>query len=156
MSLTKVFSLLLHPLLVVVLSSPIVVLLLAIRTEPVIVSAPALTADEISRMEQLLLESAPQSPSIRSQQNLRLDADELNLLLRYSINSMQLSPEWAAVLSLDDNAVYTDLTFQLADSWIPLFLNIRANFNLSNSTLALDKLIAVSYTHLTLPTTPYV
>ncbi|MED6333101.1 MAG: hypothetical protein VX605_06090, partial [Pseudomonadota bacterium] len=126
MSLTKVFSLLLHPLLVVVLSSPIIVLLLAIQTEPVIVSAPALTADEISRMEQLLLESAPQSPSIRSQQNLRLNADELNLLLRYSINSMQLSPEWAAVLSLDDNAVYTDLTFQLADSWIPLFLNIRA------------------------------
>ncbi|MEC7767275.1 MAG: hypothetical protein VYD92_10140 [Pseudomonadota bacterium] len=141
MSLTKVFSLLLHPLLVVVLSSPIIVLLLAIQTEPVIVSAPALTANEISRMEQLLLESAPQSPSIRSQQNLRLDADELNLLLRYSINSMQLSPEWAAVLSLDDNAVYTDLTFQLADSWIPLFLNIRANFNLSNSTLALDKLV---------------
>ena len=102
---------------------------------------PALTSNEISRVEQLLLKSAPQSPSARSEQKLQLNADELNLLLSYSINMTRLSPEWAAVLTLADNTVNTKLTFQLVDGWIPLYLNFGVNLIVIDSLLVLDKLV---------------
>ena len=123
------------------LSGPFIVLLLAVQTEPAVTNAPALTSNEISRIEQLLLKSAPQSPSARSEQNLQLNADELNLLLSYSINMTRLSPEWAAVLTLADNTVNTKLTFQLVDGWIPLYLNFGVNLILNDSLLVLDKLV---------------
>ena len=123
------------------LSGPFIVLLLAVQTEPAVTNAPALTSNEISRVEQLLLKSAPQSPSARSEQNLQLNADELNLLLSYSINMTRLSPEWAAVLTLADNTVNTKLTFQLVDGWIPLYLNFGVNLILNDSLLVLDKLV---------------
>lgn len=123
------------------LSGPFIVLLLAVQTEPAVTNPPALTSNEISRVEQLLLKSAPQSPSARSEQNLQLNADELNLLLSYSINMTRLSPEWAAVLTLADNTVNTKLTFQLVDGWIPLYLNFGVNLILNDSLLVLDKLV---------------
>ena len=123
------------------LSGPFIVLLLAVQTEPSVTNAPALTSNEISRVEQLLLKSAPQSPSARSEQKLQLNADELNLLLSYSINMTRLSPEWAAVLTLADNTVNTKLTFQLVDGWIPLYLNFGVNLILNDSLLVLDKLV---------------
>ncbi len=141
MSLSKISSLLLQPLLVIMLSGPFIVLLLAVQTEPAVTNAPALTSNEISRVEQLLLKSAPQSPSARSEQKLQLNADELNLLLSYSINMTRLSPEWAAVLTLADNTVNTKLTFQLVDGWIPLYLNFGVNLILNDSLLVLDKLV---------------
>ena len=141
MSLSKISSLLLLPLLVIILSGPFIILLLAVQTEPAVTNPPALTSNEISRVEQLLLKSAPQSPSARSEQKLQLNADELNLLLSYSINMTRLSPEWAAVLTLADNTVNTKLTFQLVDGWIPLYLNFGVNLILNDSLLVLDKLV---------------
>ena len=141
MSLSKISSLLLLPLLVIILSGPFIILLLAVQTEPAVTNPPALTSNEISRVEQLLLKSAPRSPSARSEQNLQLNADELNLLLSYSINMTRLSPEWAAVLTLADNTVNTKLTFQLVDGWIPLYLNFGVNLILNDSLLVLDKLV---------------
>ena len=141
MSSSKISSLLLLSLLVILLCGPFIVFLLAVQTEPAVTNAPPLTSNEISRVEQLLLRSAPQSPSARSEQNLQLNADELNLLLSYSINMTRLSPEWAAVLTLADNTVNTKLTFQLVDGWIPLYLNFGVNLILHDSLLVLDKLV---------------
>ena len=141
MSSSKISSLLLLSLLVILLSGPFIVFLLAVQTEPAVTNAPPLTSNEISRVEQLLLKNAPQSPSARSEQNLQLNADELNLLLSYSINMTRLSPEWAAVLTLADNTVNTKLTFQLVDGWIPLYLNFGVDLILNDSLLVLDKLV---------------
>ena len=141
MSLSKISSLLLLSLLVILLSGPFIVLLLAVQTEPDVTNPPALTSNEISRVEQLLLKNAPQSPSARSEQNLQLNADELNLLLSYSINMTRLSPEWAAALTLADNTVNTKLTFRLVDGWIPLYLNFGVDLILNDSLLVLDKLV---------------
>ena len=141
MSSSKISSLLLLSLLVILLCGPFIVFLLAVQTEPAVTNAPPLTSNEISRVEQLLLKNAPQSPSARSEQNLQLNADELNLLLSYSINMTRLSPEWAAVLTLADNTVNTKLTFQLVDGWIPLYLNFGVNLILNDSLLVLDKLV---------------
>ena len=141
MSSSKISSLLLLSLLVILLCGPFIVFLLAVQTEPAVTNAPPLTSNEISRVEQLLLKNAPQSPSARSEQNLQLNADELNLLLSYSINMTRLSPEWAAVLTLADNTVNTKLTFQLVDGWIPLYLNFGIDLILNDSLLVLDKLV---------------
>ena len=141
MSSSKISSLLLLSLLVILLCGPFIVFLLAVQTEPAVTNAPPLTSNEISRVEQLLLKNAPQSPSARSEQNLQLNADELNLLLSYSINMTRLSPEWAAVLTLADNTVNTKLTFQLVDGWIPLYLNFGVDLILNDSLVVLDKLV---------------
>ena len=141
MSSSKISSLLLLSLLVILLCGPFIVFLLAVQTEPAVTNAPPLTSNEISRVEQLLLKNAPQSPSARSEQNLQLNADELNLLLSYGINMTRLSPEWAAVLTLADNTVNTKLTFQLVDGWIPLYLNFGVDLILNDSLLVLDKLV---------------
>ena len=141
MSSSKISSLLLLSLLVILLCGPFIVFLLAVQTEPAVTNAPPLTSREISRVEQLLLKSAPQSLSARNEQNLQLNADELNLLLSYSINMTRLSPEWAAVLTLADNTVNTKLTFQLVDGWIPLYLNFGVDLILNDSLLVLDKLV---------------
>ena len=141
MSSSKISSLLLLSLLVILLCGPFIVFLLAVQTEPAVTNAPPLASNELSRVEQLLLKNAPQSPSARSEQNLQLNADELNLLLSYSINMTRLSPEWAAVLTLADNTVNTKLTFQLVDGWIPLYLNFGVDLILNDSLLVLDKLV---------------
>ncbi len=141
MSLSKISSLLLLSLLVILLSGTFILLLFAVQTEPAVTNAPTLTSNEISRVEQLLLKNAPQSPSARSEQNLQLNADELNLLLSYSINMTRLTPEWAAALTLADNTVNTKLTFRLVDGWIPLYLNFGVDLILNDSLLVLDKLV---------------
>ena len=137
---SRVLRLLLRPFLALLLSTPIIVLLLAVQTGPSVETLQSLTAPEISQIEQLLLESAPQAPSSPSQQQLRLNADELNLLLRYSVDVMKLSPAWAANLELEDNAVSTQMSIRLVDSWIELFLNIQAEFVVQSDELKLDNL----------------
>ncbi len=138
--LSNLSRLLLLPLLVLLLIAPVIVLLLSVQTGASVGSQPALSANELSRIEQLLLETAPQSPSSASLQRMRLDAEELNLLLRYSVDVMNLSPDWAAQLDLKDSAVSTELSISLVQGWIPLFLNVRGEFVITNNLLALDAL----------------
>ncbi|MDA1371393.1 MAG: hypothetical protein O2971_11615 [Proteobacteria bacterium] len=53
---------------------------------------------------------------------------------------MKLSPAWAANLELEDNAVSTQMSIRLVDSWIELFLNIQAEFVVQSDELKLDNL----------------
>ena len=83
---------LLRSLLVFLLSAPIIVLLLSVQIVPSVPAGEVLNPEEISRIEQLLLKTAPRSPGIASLQNIQLSAEELNLILRYGLNLMNLSP----------------------------------------------------------------
>ena len=68
----------LMPPLVLVISLPVVLLLLALDSEPSLAPMPALSPSEFSQLEEILLENAPPSTSRASQKSITLDTEELN------------------------------------------------------------------------------
>lgn len=136
----KFLILLLRPLIALLLSTPVIVLLLFIETAPRPVSDQRFSPQELSRIESLLLENTPQTPGNASVQQLQFDADELNLLLRYAVNVMNLSSQWAATTQLNENAMGTQLSLRLSQGPLPLFLNVEANLIAQNNLLNLQAL----------------
>ena len=140
MFLSRLLRLLLRPILVLILSAPVILLLLSVQTGATVTTVQPLSGEEISRIQQLLLNSAPESPASAGVQQLQLNADELNLLLRYSIDVMKLSPGWAAQLSLNDDVLNTRLSVNLTNGLVPLFLNIQGRFVAKQDLLELESL----------------
>ena len=138
--LSKSLVRLLQALLVLVVSAPLVLVILSVETEPTVSNNAPFTRAELSQIEQLLLDGAPQSPQYMSLQRLQLNAGELNLLLRYSIGVMNLSPRWAAQLALNKNTLTSALSVNLGRRPMPLFLNLRAKFTGSGNLLKLESL----------------
>lgn len=136
----KLFHLLLRPIIVFILSAPIIALLLSVETTPSLVTEQQITTEELSRIETLLLESTPQTPNTPSQQEFQLNAQELNLLLRYAVNVMNLSPDWAAELALDDRLLHAQVSARVSRGPVPLFLNIEAIFSEDDNLLKLNSL----------------
>ncbi|NKB34122.1 MAG: hypothetical protein GKR91_13600 [Pseudomonadales bacterium] len=139
MPITKILRPLLRPFLVLVASAPIVILLLSIQTSADVSSADSLSAEEMARIEQLLIESAPSSPGTPGSQSMNLNVDELNLLLGYGLNLLELSPGWAAQLSIEDESLYSEMSVEILSGWVPLYLNITGEFVEEDSQLRLDK-----------------
>ncbi len=133
-------SLLLRTLVVLLLSAPVIVLLLAIETSPRLVTEQQLTSEELNRIETLLLESTPQTPANAGVQELHLNSQELNLLLRYAIDIMNLSPGWAAQTELDETSIRAEMSVRLGRGPLPLYLNVEAVLVENGNLLALDKL----------------
>jgi hypothetical protein len=136
----KFSRLLLSSLLVLLFSTPIVVLLLSLQTGPSVAVEASLTRAEIASIEQLLLENSPQSPTNSGQQQVHLDAHELNLLARYGIEVLGLSPNWLAQASLADGLLTSQLSVRVTQRFQPLYLNLRAEFSVQQGSLHLDNL----------------
>ncbi|PCI75505.1 MAG: hypothetical protein COB20_12730 [SAR86 cluster bacterium] len=136
----KLTLLLLRTLVVLLLSAPVIVLLLSIETSPSHVAEQQFSDEELSRIETLLLESAPQSPSNVSRHELQLNAEELNLLLRYAANIMNLSSDWAARTQLSQGKLNAQLSVRLSAGPLPLYLNVAADFIEDDNLLTLDAL----------------
>ena len=81
----------LMPPLVLLISLPVVLLLLAIDSEPSLTPMPALSPSEFSQLEEILLENAPASTYRASQKLITLDTEELILPLRYSAQLLTAS-----------------------------------------------------------------
>ena len=73
-------------------------------------------------------------------QQLQFDADELNLLLRYAVNVMNLSSQWAATTQLNESAMGMQLSLRLSQGPLPLFLNVEANLLEQDKQLKLQAL----------------
>ena len=131
---------LLRTLAVLLLSAPVIVLLLSIETTPSLVTEQMFTDEELSRIETLLLESTPQSPSNPGPHELQLNSEELNLLLRYAVNIMNLSADWAARTQLSPENLNAQLSVRLGAEPLPMYLNVEADFIEDDNRLALDAL----------------
>ena len=140
MFLSRTFRLLLRPLAVLLFSAPVIALLLAVQTQPGVPAGEPLTATEIFRLEQLLLESAPQEPAARSLQYLRLNARELNSLVRHGLDMAKLSSQWAARVTLGQDTVEATLSRQVLAGTFPQFLNIYSESSVRNNSLRLERL----------------
>lgn len=136
----KLYGLLLRPLVVLLLSAPVIMLLLSLETSPGLVTEQQLSNQELSRIETLLLESTPQSPSNASLHELQLNTQELNLLLRYAVNIMSLPADWAAQTQLSQHNLNAQLTVRLSESPLPLYLNVEADLIEEGNLLTLQAL----------------
>ncbi len=139
MPISRTLRLLLRPLIVLAASTPIIMLLLSIETGPIVNSADSLTAEEITRIEQLLIESAPSSPGTPGRQSIDLNVDELNLFLNYGLNLLDLSRAWATQLSLEEGLLQSEVSIEILSDWIPLYLNINSEFVQVENRLQLEK-----------------
>jgi len=122
------------------LSAPVIVLLLSIETSPSLVAEQQFSSEELSRIESLLLENTPQSPGNPSLQELQLNSEELNLLVRYAVSIMNLSSDWAARSELSQDSLNAALSVRLSSGPLPLYLNVEADFVEEGKLLTLSAL----------------
>lgn len=137
---SRLTRVLLNSVLVLLLSTPIIVLVLALQTTPSVAVQESLTRGEIAKIEQLLLENTPQSPGNAGSQQLHLDAAELNLLARYGFEALGLAPNWLAQASLEEEMLSSELSVRVTQRFLPLYLNLRAEFSIQDEALQLDNL----------------
>jgi hypothetical protein len=91
--LSKILNQFLRPLLVLIVSAPIVFIILSLQTGPREADHQALSSNELARIEPLIVDSVPPEPGSISIQQLQFTQAELNLLLRYSLELLNLSPK---------------------------------------------------------------
>ena len=130
----------LMPPLVLVISLPVVLLLLALDSEPSLAPMPALSPSEFSQLEEILLENAPPSTSRASQKSITLDTEELNLLLRYSAQLLTASHPWVARMELSNEQLHVNANIGLIDFPSRFFLNIESTLGLDQGHLRLQQL----------------
>ncbi len=140
MSYSNLFRHLLRPLIVVLLSLPAMLLLLSLQTSALVPLNAPLDSGQISRIEQLILESAPSTPSAASLQQVRLDPDELNLLLDYGVQLLNLSDDWSTHVDLAAEGLASQLSISLHRGRVPLYLNLQGEFAVREDSLHLQRL----------------
>ena len=84
-SLSRLMRYFLQSLLVLSLSAPLIILLAALQTAPTILENEPITMREVSIVENLILNMAPEALGESSNMQLSLDISEMNLLIRYSL-----------------------------------------------------------------------
>ncbi|MBS25456.1 MAG: hypothetical protein CMQ26_00005, partial [Gammaproteobacteria bacterium] len=70
------------------------ILLVTLQTKPTIPDNRPLTPREISTLENLILNLAPESPNEPSLANIAMDVSDISLLLRHSLQLTNLSDRW--------------------------------------------------------------
>lgn len=130
----------LRALIVLLISVPLILLLLAIEDEPSVAGESALDAGELARVENILLEASPQTPSTRSRHSVYLSPEEIQLLLRYGTELLDLAPDWAAGVNLEQDRLTGDLSIEILGSPLPLFVNLQGGFSAESDRLALQSL----------------
>lgn len=128
MPLSRIIKLLLSSLLTLLISTPFIFLLLALQSERLVPVNAALSAAELNEVEQLLLESAPESTLSPSRRELQLSSGELNLLQRYGFQVMGLLPQWSGQLQLQQDEVHALLSIQIDLGPLPIYLNMQGSF----------------------------
>jgi hypothetical protein len=140
MQTTRLLRLALKPLLVLLVSIPFIVLVLALETAPAFEPQPYLSASELGEIEQIVLESAPESMFRVSQQQVRLDADQLNLMLRYGLQLLELTPHWAGQIALGDGIISTNLSISLSGPLSPFYINVEGQHKSESGQIVLQRL----------------
>lgn len=139
-------STLLRPILrslaILLISTPVVLLLLTLESAPKVVESGTLGQEDLARIEQLLVNTTPQSPTIAGPHAVTFTEEELNLLVRYGSQSLRIEPTWLAQLELQPDQVLTSVSVQVVSAGLPLYLNLDADFEIVNDRLEFARLTA--------------
>ena len=125
---------------VLLLTGPLIILVITLQIGPAISENTPLTAREVSIVENLILNIAPESLNESSVEEAYLDTSDVNLLIRHSLRLTGLSDKWNARISTEKQRIDSTLDWALLPGWIPLYLTIRGSFLLESSQLHLDSL----------------
>lgn len=136
----RAISVILRLLLVLTISAPFIFLLLALQTERKVEISAALSPGELEQIEQLLLDSAPASTTQVSRQNIDFTTDEMDLLVRYGMQLMNLTPAWSSSVTLESELLITNTSIAMGGANSPVFLNIESVFSASAEGLVLEQL----------------
>lgn len=131
---------LIKTLLVLLLSAPVVLLLASIQATPLVPPSHNLTPPELSKVQNLLVENAPSSAFYATEQAIELNADELNLLLRYGLTSSSRTQKWSGNLTLGNAEISFVSTVGIEVLPIPLFLNVRGTLVQQDNLLEIAQL----------------
>ena len=123
-SLSSLMRYFLQSLLVLSLSAPLIILLAALQTAPTILEDEPITMREVSIVENLILNMAPEALGESSNMQLSLDISEMNLLIRYSLRLTGLSEKWNARLAAKENSVISTLSWNLLSGWLLSLIHI--------------------------------
>ena len=122
------------------LTSPLVILIGTLQTEPTIPENRPLNSREISSLENLILNLAPESLSEPSIVNISMDISDISLLLRHSLRLTNLSDRWNVRVLAEEKTINYDLNWRLPLESISLYINFRGSFRQENDQLKLYEL----------------
>ncbi len=125
---------------VLLLSTPLILLLMVLQSEPAVPASPALDNVEIAQVENLLVSNAPGDVNSATLQQLSLSEDELNLLLRYAVELLNLQTSVAANIALPGEKLTAVISIPISTKFIPVHLNLSADFSADGELLQLDSL----------------
>ncbi len=137
---SRLISVLCKLLLIIIVSMPFILLLLALQTERAIPERGALSPPELAQIEQLLLDSAPSSTTQATSQQMSLSETDLNLLFSYGMQLMGIVPDWSGQVSLSDESITIATSIAMTGSESPLFLNITGKLQAADQELQLSSL----------------
>ncbi|PCH60570.1 MAG: hypothetical protein COC19_05770 [SAR86 cluster bacterium] len=134
------FQYLLRTLLIIVLLSPVCIVLLGLQTSAKIEAVSPLGNQALNRVQNLILDRAPANPSLSSQQQVQLNNEELNLLLRYGMELLATSEPIGIELSVQEQLLESNISLKLSDKILPLYLNLTARFESTQHLPVLNSL----------------
>lgn len=126
-------------LLLLIFSAPLALVLLAVQQEASLSPGTALSPLELNRIENLILESAPDTTAYTSETVISLTAEDLNLLLRYSAQIGRSGRALTAETTLADSQLRIDYSYQPLPG-VTLFINGNAQFNALDNGLQLQEI----------------
>ncbi len=91
-------------------------------------------------MQNLLVANAPSSAYDAAEQTIQLDENELNLLIRYGLNSSSRTQLWSGRAELRPGEIGILSTAAIKWSPIPLYFNIQGTLTQQNNRLRLSQL----------------
>ena len=139
---SRLIRIFIKALVVLLLSTPLILVLLALETRPRIDPLAAPDSAEMTRVEQLLVQSAPRGMDTASRQAIDLGPDDLNLLLRYGIEVLQVEAPLGGRFELSEGSLKLDGSAPLLGSPFPVWLNISATLKSDKGMLTLERLQA--------------
>lgn len=133
---------LLKSVLIMLVSTPIIILLLVLQTEPSIPASTPLQPAELARIEQFFVDATPQAPGNPGPHRVVISADELNLLSRYASHTLNIVPDWQSRLNLGQGQLGAQLSIPVLQSRFALYLNLEATLTEAPGGLTLSGLEA--------------
>lgn len=132
----------LRSLAVLLVSLPVIVLLLALQGDSIVSDNKELSRAELARIEQLIVNTTPQTPGAVGLHRVTFSEQDLNLLLRYGSQTLRLGPDWSAQVELASNRLHSRFSLQLLRTAFPVYLNLEADFLVSDGQLEFTHLSA--------------
>ena len=122
------------------LTGPLAIFISTLQTQPTIPENKPLTSREITTLENLILNLAPESLNEPSIVNTSMDVSDLNLLLRHSLRLTNLSDRWNARVLAEKKTIHYDLNWRPPLESISLYINFSGSFRRENDQLKLYEL----------------